>query len=57
MWIVYLIIAVLIAVILVYGFNYFLYRRLMSKAILPKLPKETQAQYVKRKEHDQRFGK
>jgi len=52
MWIIYLI----IAVILVCGFNYLLYRRLMSKAILPKLPKETQAQYVKRKEHDQRFG-
>ena len=39
------------------AFNYLLYRRLMSKSILTKLPKETQAQYVKRKEHDQRFGK
>ena len=53
MWIVYLI----IAVILVCGFNYLLYRNLNAKAILTKLPKETQAQYVKRKEHDQRFGK
>lgn len=53
MWIVYLI----IAVFLVCALNHLLYRRLTSKAILPKLPKETQAQYVKRKEHDQRFGK
>ena len=53
MWIVYLI----IAVILVCALNYLFYRRLTSKAILPKLPKETEAQYVKRKERDQRFGK
>lgn len=53
MWIVYLI----VAVILVCGFNYLLYRRLNSRAILTKLPKETQVQYVKRKESDQRFGK
>lgn len=39
------------------AFNYFLYRRLKSKAIMVELRKETQAQYVKRKEHDQRFGK
>ena len=53
MWIVCLI----VAVVLVCALNYLLYRRLNSKAILPRLPKETQAQYVKRKEHDQRFGK